>query len=125
MLKIVLTGGPCSGKSSALSRLTQLLESRGYKVITVPEAATTLILNGISPSANISMEDFQNFVLDTQLAYEKAFEAAVKGFTSSGLFKALVVLFICSLVFTMFSSRTTSRTTRIQRDVSTLCVDLQ
>ncbi len=33
-----------------------------------------------------------------------AFEAAVKGFTSSGLFKALVVLFVCSLVFTMFSS---------------------
>jgi len=33
-----------------------------------------------------------------------AFEAAVKGFTSSGVFKALVVLFVCSLVFTMFSS---------------------
>jgi hypothetical protein len=33
-----------------------------------------------------------------------AFEAAVRGFTSSGVFKALVVLFVCSLVFTMFSS---------------------
>ena len=33
-----------------------------------------------------------------------AFEAAVKSFTSSGVFKALVVLFVCSLVFTMFSS---------------------
>jgi len=32
------------------------------------------------------------------------FEAAVKGFTSSGAFKALVVMFVCSLVFTMFSS---------------------
>ena len=32
------------------------------------------------------------------------FEAAVKGFTSSGVFKALVVMFVCSLVFTMFSS---------------------
>ncbi len=33
-----------------------------------------------------------------------AFDAAVKSFTSSGVFKALVVLFVCSLVFTMFSS---------------------
>lgn len=33
-----------------------------------------------------------------------AFDAAVKSFASSGLFKALVVLFVCSLVFTMFSS---------------------
>jgi hypothetical protein len=32
------------------------------------------------------------------------FEAAVKGFTSSGVFKALIVMFVCSLVFTMFSS---------------------
>ncbi len=31
-------------------------------------------------------------------------EAAIKGFTSSGVFKALVALFVCSLVFTMFSS---------------------
>ncbi len=36
---------------------------------------------------------------------EKAqFEAAVKSFTSSGAFKALIVMFVCSLVFTMFSS---------------------
>ena len=33
-----------------------------------------------------------------------AFEAAVKNFTSSGVFKALLVMFVCSLVFTMFSS---------------------
>lgn len=32
------------------------------------------------------------------------FEAAVQKFTSSGTFKALTALFICSLVFTMFSS---------------------
>ena len=32
------------------------------------------------------------------------FEEAVKGFTSSGAFKALVIMFVCSLVFTMFSS---------------------
>ena len=78
MLKIVLTGGPCAGKSEALSRLTQLLEARGYKVFTVPEAATFLILNGICPSANISMEKFQKFVLDAQIETERIFGDAVK-----------------------------------------------
>lgn len=78
MLKIVLTGGPCSGKTSMTSKLIQILEERSYKVFTVPEAATMLILNGIKPSKNISMEEFQKFVLDAQLANEEFFNNASK-----------------------------------------------
>ena len=73
MIRIVLTGGPCAGKSTILSRLTQELEERGYKVVTVPEAATELILNGICPSSAISMEEFQNFIIDMQLMKEDLF----------------------------------------------------
>jgi CYTH domain-containing protein/predicted ATPase len=77
MLKIVLTGGPCGGKSSALSKLTQILEERSYKVFTVWESATPLILNGIKPSKQISMTEFQKFILDEQIASEKIFDQAV------------------------------------------------
>lgn len=80
MLKIVLTGGPCAGKSEALSKLTQELEERSYKVFTVDEAATRLILNGIKPCANISMEEFQEYVLKEQLASEDLFNSAVKNY---------------------------------------------
>ena len=73
MLKVVLTGGPCAGKSEALSKLTQILEERSYKIVTVYEAASALILNGIKPSEEIPMEEFQNFVLDMQLSNEELF----------------------------------------------------
>lgn len=78
MLKIVLSGGPCSGKSVGKNILTQLLEARGYHVFTVFEAATSLIVNGIHPSSHISMDDFQEFILDMQIANEKIFEDVTK-----------------------------------------------
>lgn len=76
MLKLVLTGGPCAGKTEILSRLTQILEARGYKIITVFEAATALILNGIHPSNEISLDEFQNFVFDIQKNNEDLFTKA-------------------------------------------------
>ena len=76
MHKIVITGGPGAGKTEIMSHLTQRLEERGYKVIIVPEAATELILNGIAPSRNISMKNFQHFVLDLQLKQEYLFAEA-------------------------------------------------
>ena len=85
MLKIVLTGGPCAGKSEALSRLTQSLEERGYKVITVPEAATHMILNGIKPCEEINMDEFQDFVLSTQIANEDIFNMTAKYFNPDKL----------------------------------------
>ena len=78
MLKVVLTGGPCAGKTEILSRLSQILESRGYKIFTIFEAATALILNGIRPCENISLEEFQKFVLDMQINNENYFETAAK-----------------------------------------------
>lgn len=78
MLKIVLTGGPCAGKTEILSRLTQILEGRGYKIFTIFEAATALILNGIRPCENISLEEFQRFVLEMQVNNENYFDCASK-----------------------------------------------
>ena len=77
MLKICLTGGPCAGKSSIMSKLVQLLEERGYKTLICPETATELILNGIVPW-HIPAIDFQELVLDKQLAKEELYDKAAK-----------------------------------------------
>ncbi len=56
---IVLTGGPCGGKSSALTHLKASLESRGWRVLIVPETATDLITSGVSIQSFESPQDFQ------------------------------------------------------------------
>lgn len=78
MLRIVLTGGPCSGKSSALSSLTETLEERGYHVFTVFEGSSALSLGGIRPSASIPLNDFQNFIMDMQLSTEKIYDGVTR-----------------------------------------------
>ena len=77
MLKICLTGGPCGGKSTAMSILTQVLSTRGYKVIVCPESPTELILNGIVPDTEISMIDFQYINLSKQLRKEELYDDEV------------------------------------------------
>ncbi len=77
MLRIPIVGGPCGGKSKSKIQLIEALETRlNMKVFFVPEAATQLILNGIVPSENISMLEFQRFVLELQLNNEKMYEKA-------------------------------------------------
>lgn len=43
---ILITGGPCAGKTSAMTALEQELSSSGYKVLIVPEAATIIRQGG-------------------------------------------------------------------------------
>lgn len=45
--KIVLTGGPCAGKTTALARIVEHFSGLGYYVITVPEAATMFSQSGV------------------------------------------------------------------------------
>ena len=71
--KIVLTGGPCAGKSTALDRIKQLFTDKGYKVIFVSETASDMILGGIA-FGSIPKVDFQSVLLAFQLCREKGFE---------------------------------------------------
>ncbi|MBQ9013977.1 MAG: AAA family ATPase [Bacilli bacterium] len=73
--KICLTGGPCAGKSTALSKIEQKLTDMGYKVFVIEEGATRLINAGIKPFGNdsISMFDFEDIVLKDQLLMEDIF----------------------------------------------------
>ena len=74
--KIVLTGGPCAGKTTALNWINNYFSQRGYTVLTVPETATELISNGVSPWSCSSSFDFQMFLLKLQKTKEKVFEDA-------------------------------------------------
>lgn len=70
----VLTGGPCSGKTTALSTIEQELSNRGYYVLVVPETATELIFSGIRPFGNsVSLLDFQEVVFRKQLFKEELY----------------------------------------------------
>lgn len=44
--RICLTGGPCAGKTTALSTLATVLTQMGFRVLQVPEAATLLMKGG-------------------------------------------------------------------------------
>ena len=46
--KLVLTGGPCGGKTTGQAHLAKFFESLGWKVFRVPETATVLMSGGIS-----------------------------------------------------------------------------
>ena len=46
--KIVLTGGPCAGKTTALVRINEYLSNLGYKVFIVPEIPTMVTASGWS-----------------------------------------------------------------------------
>ena len=69
---IVITGGPCAGKSTGLSRIEQELTNRGYKVYVVAETATENILGGIKPS-EVSLINFQKSIMEIQLNKEKVY----------------------------------------------------
>ena len=47
--KIVITGGPCAGKSTAMSWIQNAFTQMGYVVLFIPETATELITGGVAP----------------------------------------------------------------------------
>ena len=64
--KIVITGGPCAGKSSAMEYLDEELSRIGYKVIFVAETATELMSGGVSPLSCGSSADYQKLQMKLQ-----------------------------------------------------------
>jgi predicted ATPase/CYTH domain-containing protein len=55
--KIVITGGPCSGKTTALAAIVQFCQDHGFYPVIVPEAATDLIMSGFNRT-HLSFQDF-------------------------------------------------------------------
>ena len=76
--KIVITGGPCGGKTTALSRIQRDLSHLGYTVLIVPETATSLISGGVAPWTCGTNEEYQKCQMKLQLQKELIFEQAAR-----------------------------------------------
>ncbi len=83
--KIVLTGGPCGGKTAVLDRIKDTYSEKGYTVMVIPETATELISGGISPVTLGSVTEFQKSVLKAQLRKEDLIQDNLKHFYSDKL----------------------------------------
>jgi len=73
--KIVLTGGPCAGKTTALVKIAEYFSGFGYKVFNVPEVPTLYSAAGwnyLTPNRRLYYEG-ERAILATQLALEDSF----------------------------------------------------
>ena len=87
--KIVITGGPCAGKSTAMSWVQKAFTAMGYEVLFVPETATELITGGVAPWNCGNNIDFQKCLFHLQLEKEKVYERA------AGTMKIDKALIVC------------------------------
>jgi signal recognition particle GTPase len=44
--RILLTGGPCAGKTTSLAKMQAAFDNKGFRVYCVPEAATMMMKGG-------------------------------------------------------------------------------
>ena len=74
MKTIVITGGPCAGKTTALKHIRKALSQKGYRVFCVSETATELINGGITPDNSPSYWHFQYYLSQIQRVKESVFK---------------------------------------------------
>ncbi len=76
--KIVVTGGPCAGKTTGLSWIQNTFSQKGWKVLFVPETATELITGGVAPWTCGTNLDYQVGQMRLQVTKEEIFRAAAE-----------------------------------------------
>ena len=78
--KVVLTGGPCTGKTTVLRSIKDYYTRNGFRVIVVSETATELINDGIKCfgiDKLVDVVDYQEMVLKLQLQKEDIVDTVV------------------------------------------------
>ncbi|RNA27737.1 TRPL translocation defect 14 isoform X3 [Brachionus plicatilis] len=77
--RVVLTGGPCAGKTTSINKIKNFFENIGWKVFCVPETATILLSSGIYfYDLGKHTIDFQENLLKTLLQIEDSINQAAK-----------------------------------------------
>lgn len=74
-VRILITGGPCGGKTTCINAIRSLLSKKGYSVTIVPECATTLFQNSAifkPPRDSNERIELQRIILRKQIADEDA-----------------------------------------------------
>ncbi len=87
--KIVITGGPCAGKTTAMSWIQNAFTEKGYMVLFVDETATQLSNGGAPWKYTRNNKEYQLQVTRLMLAKEQVFEAVAR------TFEAEKVLIVC------------------------------
>lgn len=76
-LKILITGGPCAGKTTGIAELANTLRNIGFNVIVVPEAASLIFSSGatidLSTYTMTEIVEFQKNLMEVQIALENKF----------------------------------------------------
>eukprot|EP00756_Hemistasia_phaeocysticola_P066612 Hpha_TRINITY_DN9352_c0_g1::TRINITY_DN9352_c0_g1_i1::g.25796::m.25796 len=88
--RVVLTGGPCGGKTTALTTIAERLRSFGLQVFTVPENATLFSNAGAGFPVESTLEHqlcWETSRMIAQMAFEDAFEEIAR---KSGVATAIV-----------------------------------
>lgn len=80
---IVLTGGPCGGKTTALNRIVEKFTKIGYKVFTLPEVPTIFTAAGMDylTSNKQFFYEGEKATLKTQLGLEDCFHSIASTIT--------------------------------------------
>lgn len=75
--KVVLTGGPCGGKTSALPLISDHFKKTGFQVYTVPEMATLFHGSGVNLVHKITTAPYalEHAIFSAQLALEKSMQS--------------------------------------------------
>lgn len=76
--KIVITGGPCAGKSTAMEHIKAHFTAKGDTVLVIAESATELIGGGVAPWTCATPYDYQVIQLRLQMEKEALFLQAAK-----------------------------------------------
>ncbi len=91
IFRIVLTGGPCAGKTTIINELGRYLIDNGYYVISITETATDLIKSKILPGhGRKQILLFQDLILKHQYAKENIAEKYARDFDNE---KPIVILY--------------------------------
>lgn len=74
--RIVLTGGPCAGKSTGLAVVEQKLKNLGYRVIIMDEMATNVLKSGVHPM-EIGVA-FQDMLIQLQVRRDEIYKDTIE-----------------------------------------------
>ncbi len=86
--RIVITGGPCAGKTTAMSWIQNAFTREGYLVLFVDETATQLSSGGAPWKLTRNNREYQYQITRLMLAKEEAFTGAARTFDAD---KVLIV----------------------------------
>lgn len=89
---IVLTGGPCAGKTTMLNFLSEWLIKQGIIPIFIDETATRLQKNGIRPDTGyLGVDEFEKILLQMQMGDETIYWNAARNIASRTGKKVVII----------------------------------